>query len=269
MTKRLILLCVAVCMAAACKGDGIQTDWTALDAVTAPSEAALFPDGAQLWTEDDALSILDEAGKRYTARLKKGAGTDVGSFRLSGGVSPKYALYPASSSFSLGEDGRPLVNLDAARDGSAPPPFYAEEPASGSSWMLRCLTGTLHVTMENVPAEAAVLQFAADKVKLSGSFPVPESDGTPAIPMLSTEAADSTVSVTLNGAASVRFPLPDGTYGNWSLTLLDSGKQVLAQSRGGALRIWRGEVTDQTVSFHSDTDGGSTIMDLIPEDGEW
>lgn len=199
------------------------------EAVTSSKASVDAETGTFTWSGTDAVAVWSTGGTFTTFTLADGVGTAQARFSgtLTAGTPDQVAVYPASvamdlsghtlsltlpSSIAWSEDITPTLAAVFSDGGAAPLAF-------------KYLGGLLRVAVDNVPVGSASLELSAAGKQLAGDFTVDLSAARPEIKGDGTAAPLSITfdAVTEPGLSRVFcFPVPTGTYDDFSVTFKDA-----------------------------------------------
>ena len=188
-------------------------------------------DGSLQWSASDQLAVYASDSHFHTFELTEGAGTSTASFsgRVREGASlTDLAVCPAG--LAPVRNGQALTvtfpsSLD--EDGWAVP-MLATFESGASACDFKHLCGGIRFTLNNVPVSATSFVFCSEGKRLSGNYTLEDfTQASATIQVAESTAADSTVRIRFVPAAEVTtrsfcVPLPCGSYGEFSVKLLDA-----------------------------------------------
>ena len=227
MKKSIIFAAVLVAAAVSCQKETIQqtpakpvnfTIKATREACTDTRAGIDTTSGAFTWSSGDAIGIW--TGSKFEQMTTTDDKAATATFRGDlEGTPSDFAVFPFPySNYATYSNGAIKVDLPTNytwKEGEVAPPMYAAYDAAGLSF--KHLGGVVMVTLKNVPANASVFTFIADK-DINGEYTVTtDSDNNKCIQAGNKEAHTEVVfnlPAARNEAMDMVFyvPVPVGTY---------------------------------------------------------
>lgn len=208
-------------------------------------------------TGDKILSSVDDSYVEYT--LSSGSGTTSATFTYSGAGTPDENK-PAFFGYNIGTAGgfnvtdETHVTLPSAytwSDQGIQAPMIDSDGSAGEG-KFTLMGGVLKVDVENIPASANKLVFAAAGKNLSGDYEL--TSGTLEV----TDGTNSTISVSFPAGAGSRtffFPVPAGNYPSFSISVQKDDTVLDTKNASAAnLTVERGDLVYLAAVAFKDVD---------------
>lgn len=212
----------------------ITTIVASIEGISIHTRTSITEDPKGVWNKNDAFGVFHTPAGKSTPAIAKftcpdadgTANSTTFTGKLEGGATPSYAIYPHQDNMSIsGTTVTMELPKEFAYTEASNGPMYADasEPASGLNF--KHLTGLLKLKVgSNIPATAKKFIITADKA-IAGTC---KTDLKTANPTLAVEATGSSKAVTISlniteaGLRTFYIPIPVGTYGTLSATLLNA-----------------------------------------------
>ena len=189
----------------------------------------------KVWSQDDSISVYTTRGHFVTFTLVEGAGEPVAKFKADLREDEQvlqYAAYPAGS--AVYRQGQLLTVLPSEYGAEG---YEQIQPMAGvydeetGRFDLDPISGSIAITMKNVPQEAAAFRFhVEDGSMVTGEFAI--DDNWEAV----TPAGDGNSTITMSFSSSSSddmtfwFPLPAGEYSRYSIGFIDADGQLMTST---------------------------------------
>ena len=211
--------------------EGVRGKWTAWeDDSDAPADVQL------LWSGSDVINVLNTSGEFTSFNLYDGADSSEAQFEGDASSLGNLAVFNGEDlSVNGTELSLTLPSEYEYSENKIRVPMIASV-SKGQTAAFKPVTGMLRVICKAVPSNAAGFIFKSDGSGVSGNYVIPDYSGSDVV-LQANPAGETADTVRINFIPQVSsrdltftFPLPAGTYNDFTVSLIDTDGAVISSS---------------------------------------